>query len=119
MSGDGRVTSFPPSARSRSSRTLSPKSSRAKEGDARPGRALTVGGGGGSPFTAKVAGNPFCSARDNEQELRGIQVEKSVNTRTTHSWSGEVYVKLCVVLSLSGKRRYYYFFSMSLEKLSF
>lgn len=51
MSSDGPVTSFPPSARSRSSHTLSPKSSRAKEGDARPGRALTVGGGGGSPET--------------------------------------------------------------------
>lgn len=106
---------FSPSAPSRSSRTLHPKTSRAKEGDAGPGRALTVGGGVGAlrhfapAFTAKVAGNPFCRARDNEKELRGIQVEKSVNTRTTHSWGWEVYVKLCVVLSLSGKRGYYYF----------
>ena len=68
---------------------------------------------------AKVAGNPFSRARDNEQERKGIQVEKSVNTRTTHSWSCEVSIKLCVLLSLSGKKALLLFFSNKcLEKLS-
>lgn len=46
-------------------------------------------------------------------------MEKSVNTRTTPSWSWEVCVKLYVVLSLSGKKALLLFFSnKSLEKLS-
>lgn len=73
----------------------------AKEGGARPRYA--PGGGVGAPkhfaleFIAKVAGNPFSRARDNERELKRIQAEKYVNARTTHSWSQEVSLKLCMV----------------------
>lgn len=81
MSSDGRVTSFPPSAPSRSSRTLSPEVFAGEGGRRRARPGSDRGGGVGAlrhfapAFTAKVAGNPFCRARDNEQELRGIQVE--------------------------------------------
>lgn len=60
-------------------------------------------------FVAEVAGSPFSRAKDNEQELKGIQVEKAVNARTTHSWSREVYFKLCVVLFLCRRGHYHDF----------
>lgn len=74
---------------------------RAKEGGAPPPPAMTLGGRVGArrhfagAFSAKVARNPVSRGRDNEQELKGIQVEKPVNARATRNCSREVDVKLC------------------------
>lgn len=99
LSCESHVTSLPFKRTFQGPRTLQPGSPRAKEGGARSRYDQRGGVGALSHFAwaviTKVAGNPFSRTRDNEQELKGIRVEKSVNTRTTHSWSHEVYIKLC------------------------
>lgn len=92
-----RVTSFPFKRTSQGSSWILGR----RRAVSAPTPRYNPGGGMGAwrhfagAFTTKVAKNPFSRGRDNEQELKEIQVEKPVNARATHSWSQEVDTKLC------------------------